>query len=60
MRTLSGKVVEEVEPTPYSRLILNGLQKRNVYQGTVSPTVKATRRRKSKQARVSRKASRGN
>lgn len=57
-RTLSGKVIDDAEPTSYERAILNGLQTKQVYQGTVSRKVVATRRHKGRMARVSRRVNR--
>lgn len=57
-KTISGKVVEDVEPTPYALAILNGLQHMRVYQGTVSAKDKATRRLHGRMARVSRRVNR--
>jgi hypothetical protein len=48
-------------PSPYSLAILNGLQHKRageVYQGTVSGKVKASRRAANRVARVSRRINR--
>lgn len=57
-RTLSGKVIDDKEPTSYERAILNGLQSKPVYQGTVARQVIAVRRLHSRMARVSRRVNR--
>lgn len=45
--------------TPYQLAILNGLQTKHVYQGTVPAHVKARRRAATKVARVARRQNRG-
>lgn len=45
--------------SPYQLAILNGLQTKVVYQGTVPAHVKARRRAANKVARASRRANRG-
>lgn len=46
------------EPTGYSKAILNGLQGKPIYQGTVSAAEKASRRKRNKAARIARRANR--
>lgn len=47
------------EPTKYDTAILGGLQRMQLYAGTVPPAVVAERRRKNKAARASRRLNRG-
>lgn len=60
-----GQVAETTEestednyPVGYARAILNALQSKHVYLGTVSESVVAKRRAKNKRARNARKAGR--
>ena len=46
------------QPSTYEIAILNALQSRQVYQGTVPAHVKASRRLKNRMARVSRRINR--
>lgn len=46
--------------TPYARAILWGLQRKNVYQGTVDPAEVQRRRVKNRAARKARKITRHN
>ena len=42
----------------WERAVLGGLQRKHIYAGTVPPAVIARRRRRAKQARLSRRANR--
>lgn len=46
------------ESTRFHKAVLRGLQGKHVYQGTVDPGVKASRRAKNKAARRSRRLNR--
>ena len=59
-KTLSGRKTDATtEPSTYEFAILRGLQNRKLYQGTVEPGVKSTRRARGKVAKLSRKVNRG-
>ena len=60
-RTPSGRKLDSSSlftPTTYQLAILNGLQRKRLYQGTVSAGVWALRRRRARMAKASRKANR--
>lgn len=58
IKTLSGKLIDK-EPYPESKtIILQGLQGRPLYMGTVSWKDKMARRKKNKRAKAARKLNR--
>lgn len=60
-KSLSGKKMDQsiVAPTTYEWAILRGLQRKQMYAGTVAANVKASRRARGKVAKASRKGNRG-
>ena len=58
IRGFIGTDADRHEPNGYERAILAGLQAKPTYQGTVDPVVVATRRRRNKAARRSRRINR--
>lgn len=62
-KTLSGRRIDlkiTREPSSYEYATLKGLQRMQLYQGTVPAKVKAGRRTRGKIAKASRKGNRGN
>ncbi len=60
-KTISGRLQPKIltEPSSYEYAILKGLQRKQLYQGTVPANVKASRRVRGKIAKASRKGNRG-